>query len=67
MAGYWTNFVKTGDPNGGALPTWPAFGDGGRVMLLGTPVRAGDVPNRTSLDVFDAVYSAVRGKPFGER
>jgi para-nitrobenzyl esterase len=65
MARYWTNFVKTGDPNGGALPTWPAFGDGGRVMLLGTPVRAGDVPNRASLDVFDAVYSSVRGKPFG--
>lgn len=23
MIGYWTNFVTTGDPNGGALPTWP--------------------------------------------
>ena len=23
MATYWTNFVKTGNPNGGGLPNWP--------------------------------------------
>ena len=22
MSGYWLNFVQTGDPNGGGLPTW---------------------------------------------
>ncbi|WP_188042420.1 carboxylesterase family protein [Microbacterium sp. ANT_H45B] len=27
MTSYWLNFVKTGDPNGGALPTWPPFTD----------------------------------------
>jgi para-nitrobenzyl esterase len=25
ILGYWTNFAKKGDPNGGALPTWPKF------------------------------------------
>jgi carboxylesterase type B len=25
MQGYWTNFAKTGNPNGASLPNWPAF------------------------------------------
>ena len=65
MSGYWTNFAKGGDPNGDGLPRWPAFDGDGNVLHLGNSVIVGGVPNLDSLQVFDAVYDAVRGKPFG--
>ncbi len=68
MAGYWVNFVKTGDPNGPGLPAWPAFtAAGGETLRLGDPIVAGPSPDLASLRAFDAVYTQVRGAPFGAK
>ena len=66
MSSYWTNFAKSGNPNGPGLPLWPTFTNSEtKVNYLGDPITVGDVANINSLRVFDSVYTAVRGKPFG--
>lgn len=49
MSSYWANIIKTGNPNGAALPQWPAYdagaasvmrlGDGWGMMPVATPER----------------------------
>jgi para-nitrobenzyl esterase len=65
ISSYWVNFARSGNPNGASLPVWPAFTNTDtKVLYLGDPIIVGGVANINSLKVFDAVYSAVRGKPF---
>ena len=38
MLTYWSNFAKTGNPNGEGLPTWDEYTSNGQVMELGEHV-----------------------------
>ncbi|HKJ74825.1 MAG TPA: carboxylesterase family protein, partial [Alphaproteobacteria bacterium] len=62
MATYWTNFAKTGDPNGKGVPQWPQFTDSyPKVMHFNDKPEAGGVANLPQLQGVDA-YMAWRRK-----
>ena len=51
---YWTNFAKTGDPNGPGLPNWPTYNKENRNTQLLRPnpeTRSG--VRREILDLWD--------------
>jgi para-nitrobenzyl esterase len=58
MATYWTNFAKSGDPNGPNLPKWPAFSDANPVLMYfaQTP-HTGPVPSADALEVMDQYFA----------
>jgi para-nitrobenzyl esterase len=61
MAAYWTNFAKTGDPNGEGLPRWPEYTrSDGMTLLIGDEIRAAGLPNTRTLVSIDRLYLAVR-------
>jgi para-nitrobenzyl esterase len=47
MFAYFSNFVKTGNPNGGKLPKWPAVGKGDNVQVMHLDVDTHAAPDKT--------------------
>ncbi|MDT5120900.1 MAG: para-nitrobenzyl esterase [Acidobacteriota bacterium] len=52
---YWTNFAKTGNPNGASLPRWPSYDrrSGYQVMHLDTTLRAAPDAHRGRYEFLD--------------
>lgn len=60
MAAYWTNFAKTGNPNGNGLPEWPQYGSDHLVMHLAPTPHVEPDTHREQYLVLD---SASQPKP----
>ncbi|WP_229668769.1 carboxylesterase/lipase family protein [Edaphobacter acidisoli] len=53
---YWTNFARTGDPNGGGLPQWPRYDKEKMVIHLDDPITV-------TLDTTRAEFEFMANEP----
>jgi para-nitrobenzyl esterase len=65
MGSYWTNFAKTGNPNGPGLPYWPSVKElkPGETMILDKNPGKGEALTSAKVKLFDAVYDQTVAKP----
>ena len=61
MVTYWSNFARTGDPNGGGLPVWPRYEAATRSVLhLDTTIHAAPDTLRPRYEAIDAFVAKQR-------
>ena len=59
MTGYWTNFAKTGDPNGEGLPSWPIYqADTDQALELAAAAKVIPHLRKNRLDILDRIHFA---------
>jgi para-nitrobenzyl esterase len=59
MNAYWTNFAKTGNPNGEGLPLWPEYNTQNEVILDIQPdakIESKSDPRKARLDVIEKAF-----------
>lgn len=60
MSSYWVNFAKTGNPNGGGLPKWPAYNAAeDQALEFGDQIAVRASINKAGLDFFDGYYQSL--------
>jgi para-nitrobenzyl esterase len=62
MSSYWTNFARSGDPNGPGLPVWQEHrvGDSDRAMILAADPSSETLPMKARLELFDKLFAEMR-------
>ena len=71
VATYWTNFVKTGNPNGAGLPRWPEFTEARQQrMVFKDKPQAAAYDNQQQLEAFENYFAwrrTAEGRKFVEQ
>ncbi|HET7101179.1 MAG TPA: carboxylesterase/lipase family protein [Terriglobia bacterium] len=61
MMTYWSNFARTGNPNGEGLPRWPQYTPQNRqVMILGKDIHARPATDQKRFEFIDSVVARYR-------